>query len=231
MEYIGGFIIIGGLGIVWILLSTACLFLKPTSELSPLKFVIWPSFPFFIFYLYLDHEFIDPFLTKRRAQQNEIIQKARQRRFAELCATHVVNAMKIHKVLNEPPPKAIYIEKSDIVTYGIDLIRGLAQCGEDKSTPLCARVGLETIEWAYVLPEQKRRNAAVENHGERGGKSISEINQRDLVSKSIAKTVETPTAMYRLRFERSPEKKTISICTIFLLKSEVVEKFLLQLRC
>jgi len=206
MEYIGGFLIIGGLGFFWIIFSFACLFLKPTSTLSPLKFIIWPSFPVFIFYLYLDHEYIDPFLTKRRAQQNEAFQKVRQHKFAELCATHVEKATKINKSLNEAPPKVIYIEMSDIVTYGIDLIPGLAQCGENKSTPLCSKVGLETIEWAYVLPEQKRINIAIEKNGERGENGVSEINQRDLVKKSVAKIIDVPTAIYKLRFERAHEK-------------------------
>jgi hypothetical protein len=204
--YIMGVLIIGGLGIAWILFSFACVFIKKTSSLSPLRFFVWLSFPAFVFYLYLDHEFIDPFLTKYRAEQQEAFRKVRQQKFAELCAIHATKATKILKVLNEAPPKALYIETSNILTYGIDLIPGLAQCGENKPTPLCSKVGLESIEWAYILPEHSKTYSSVENHEGRRGKEISEINRRDLTRKSVAKVIDAPTAIYKLRYERSPQK-------------------------
>lgn len=136
--------------VVWLVACLASLFVKSQDKtIGVAIWIVWFSFPLWLIWVFIEHEYIEPVQRKVNYEIGEEIRKNAGEAFMSLCENHLPAATKIIQTTDSRRPKSIYVDQPDEL-YGPDISLKLATCISKESGALCNDLGVEFIEWAWL---------------------------------------------------------------------------------
>lgn len=150
-RLVGSFLILAFWFVVWLIVF-AVSFIAKTKPRTIERYLLWAirfSFPLWFAWIVVDYKYINPYLSRINAEQNELLKSNAKQVFDSLCEKHTPQATRILKVLKGATPKSIFIEQPDEL-FGLEVSLKLARCVTSQATPACSQLKLESIEWAWL---------------------------------------------------------------------------------